>query len=126
MSALLVFLGGGLGAVLRHGVNLAFARGLGAGYPWGTLAVNVAGSAAMGWLAAFLAQRAGEDWTEGARLFLATGLLGGFTTFSAFSLDTISLWERGEAAAAAAYVAGSVVLGLLGLGAGVALGRVST
>lgn len=120
---LLVFLGAGIGGSLRHGVNLACARAFGTGFPWGTLAVNVAGSFVMGVLAAWLAFRAGEGWSQPMRLFLMTGILGGFTTFSAFSLDAVLLWERGEAGGALAYVAASVILSVAGLVAGLALVR---
>lgn len=123
---MLVFLGAGIGGALRHGVNLAAARVLGPGFPWGTLGVNVAGSLAMGLLAGYLALRAGEGWTHSTRLFLATGVLGGFTTFSAFSLDAVVLFERGEAGAAAAYVLASVLLSIGGLLAGLALVRALT
>jgi CrcB protein len=112
---LLVFLGAGLGGVARHGVNLGCARWCGVDFPWGTLAVNVIGSFAMGALVGWLAFKAGEGWSQNARLFLATGVLGGFTTFSAFSLDVMLLWERGEALAAATYVGASVVLSILAL-----------
>jgi CrcB protein len=125
-AVLLVFLGAGIGGVLRHGVNLAALRILGAGFPWGTLAVNVVGSFAMGALAGWLALRAGAGWTHPLRLFLATGILGGFTTFSAFSLDAVLLWERGQGGAAAAYVAGSVALSLAALAGGLAVVRVAT
>ena len=123
ISYLLVFLGAGIGGALRHGVNLGCARYCGAAFPWGTLTVNVAGSFIMGALAAWLAFRAGEGWSQPLRLFLATGILGGFTTFSAFSLDAVMIWERGEAGLAAAYVAASVVLSIAGLVAGLALVR---
>ena len=122
-SYLLVFLGAGIGGALRHGVNLGCARYGGVAFPWGTLTVNVAGSFIMGALAAWLALRAGEGWSQPLRLFLATGILGGFTTFSAFSLDAVLIWERGEAGLAAAYAAGSVVLSIAGLVAGLALVR---
>ncbi len=124
MSTLLVFLGAGLGGVLRHGVNLACARAWGTAFPWGTLGVNVVGSLLMGALAAWLFARGGEGWREPVRLFLGTGVLGGFTTFSAFSLDAVALWERGEAGTAALYVAASVGLSVLGLAAGLAAVRV--
>ena len=119
MNPLLVFVGGGLGAVLRYGVGrIAILGGWGA--PVATLVVNVAGCLAMGLLAGWFARGGGgsEPW----RLFLLTGLLGGFTTFSAFGLDTLTLWQRGAAGPAAAYVAASV---LLSLGA-VALGFMLT
>ncbi len=122
-SYLLVFLGAGIGGALRHGVNLGCARYGGVAFPWGTLTVNVAGSFIMGALAAWLALRAGEGWSQPLRLFLATGILGGFTTFSAFSLDAVLIWERGEAGLAAAYAAASVVLSIAGLVAGLALVR---
>ncbi|HEX8664416.1 MAG TPA: fluoride efflux transporter CrcB [Beijerinckiaceae bacterium] len=122
-STLLVFFGAGIGGALRHGVNVACARVCGTAFPWGTLAVNVAGSFAMGLLAAWLAFKAGAGWSQGARLFLATGVLGGFTTFSAFSLDAVLLWERGAMLAALGYVAASVVLSIAGLILGLALVR---
>lgn len=116
-ASLLVFLGGGIGAALRHGVNQLALLLLGAGaFPFGTLTINVAGSFVMGLVAALL--------PEGPmRLFLATGLLGGFTTFSAFSLDAVQLWQRGEQAAAAAYVIASVLLSIGGLAAGLTLAK---
>lgn len=126
LSHLLVFLGAGIGGCLRHAVNLACARVFGTGIPWGTLTVNVVGSFVMGILAAWLAFRAGEGWSQPLRLFLTTGILGGFTTFSAFSLDAVLLWERGEAGAAMAYVAASVVLSIGGLIAGLAVVRSMT
>src|SRR5688572_29968151 len=109
-SYLLVFLGAGIGGALRHGVNLGCARYCGVMFPWGTLTVNVLGSFAMGALAGWLAFKAGEGWSQSLRLFLTTGILGGFTTFSAFSLDAVLLWERGQMGLAAAYVAASVLL----------------
>lgn len=123
VSAFTVFFGAGLGGVLRHGVNLASLKWFGAGFPVGTMAINVAGSLLMGIVAGYLAFRAGEGWTQGVRLFLATGVLGGFTTFSAFSLDAVLLWERGAALQALGYVVGSVGLSLGGLVAGLALVR---
>jgi CrcB protein len=123
IQTFLVFLGGGIGAAGRHGVNVAAARLFGLGFPWGTLIVNVAGSFAMGLLAAWFAFRAGSGLSQHARLFLATGILGGFTTFSAFSLDAVLLWERGAVAAAASYVIGSVAVSIGGLFAGLALVR---
>ncbi len=122
-SYLLVFLGAGIGGSLRHAVNLACARAFGTGLPWGTLTVNVVGSLIMGVLAAWLAFKAGEGWSQPLRLFLATGILGGFTTFSAFSLDAVLLWERGDAGTALAYVAVSVLLSIGGLITGLALVR---
>jgi len=123
LSTALVFLGAGIGGVLRHGVNLVSLKWLGASFPYGTMAINIIGSGVMGLVAGLLAFKAGEGWTQNARLFLATGILGGFTTFSAFSLDAVLLWERGEATLAAVYVVGSVVLSLAALIAGLALVR---
>src|SRR5687768_8579222 len=125
-STLLVFLGAGIGGALRHGVNIGAARLLGIGFPWGTLGVNIVGSIAMGVLAGWLALKAGETWTQSVRLFLATGILGGFTTFSAFSLDAVVLWQRGEVGAAAAYGLASVALSIGGLVAGLFVVRVLT
>jgi CrcB protein len=114
-----VALGGAIGASARFLTYLAVMRGLGSGFPWGTLGVNVLGSFVMGVLVVWLSER------DAMRLapFLMTGILGGFTTFSAFSLDAVALWERGEPAQAAAYVGGSVLLSLAGLVAGMALTR---
>src|SRR3954469_12090230 len=114
-SYFLVFLGAGIGGALRHGVNVGVARLLGIGFPWGTLTVNVVGGFAMGLIAEWLALRAGPAWTQHLRLFLTTGILGGFTTFSAFSLDAVLLWERHEHLMAALYVGGSVGGALAGL-----------
>lgn len=117
-GTMLVFVGAGLGGVLRHGVNLGCGRLCGTAFPWGTLAVNVAGSLAMGLLAGWLAFKADAGWAQPLRLFLATGLLGGFTTFSAFSLDAVLLWERGEVGTALLYVLASLAasVGALALG----------
>ena len=120
---LLVFFGAGLGGAMRHGVNTGCARWCGLDFPWGTLSVNVLGSLAMGLIAGWLAFRAGEGWSQHARLFLTTGILGGFTTFSAYSLDAVLLWERGQSMAAAAYVLGSVVLSIAALACGLAIVR---
>lgn len=121
MNAVLVFVGGGLGALLRHVVNLASARLLGTAYPFHTLFINVTGSLAMGVIAGYLAFK-GEA-SQATRLFLMTGILGGYTTFSAFSLDAALLYQRGEAMLAALYVLGSVALSLAGLAAGFAAVR---
>jgi CrcB protein len=117
----IVFLGGGLGAALRHGVNLLSARWFGNAFPWHTLIENVTGSLAMGLFAAWLAFK-GSD-TQHWRLFFTTGILGGYTTFSAFSLDAALLYERGEMGQAALYVLASVGLAIAGLFAGLALVR---
>ena len=120
---LLVFFGGGLGACLRHGFNLTATRLLGANFPWGVFGVNVIGSLLMGLCAGWLTTRASETFAADARLFCMTGVLGGFTTFSAFSLDAVALWERGEAAAALAYVLASCVLSIAALALGLAIVR---
>ncbi len=118
---LLVALGGAIGAGLRHLAGMAAMRLFGTGFPWGTLFVNAFGSLAMGILIAVLARRSATP--SEVRLFLATGLLGGFTTFSAFSLDVAVLWERGEATAAFGYIAASVFVSILALFAGMWLIR---
>jgi CrcB protein len=111
----LVFLGGGIGASLRYGAYLLALALLGpGGFPYATLAVNLVGSIAIGGVAALLPDGP-------VRLFVATGLLGGFTTFSAFSLDAVALWQRGEMIGAIAYVAASVILCVSGAAAGSAL-----
>lgn len=122
MNYALVFLGGGLGAVLRYVVTATWGRAWGDHHlPWGTFIINVSGSAVMGLIAGYLAFKgaASQPW----RLFLMTGVLGGYTTFSAFSLDTALLYERGEIGMALAYVLGSVILSIAGLFAGMALVR---
>jgi len=107
MHALAVFVGGGLGSVLRWLVGKWTLAWFGYGFPVGTLAVNIAGSLAIG-----IAIGALEGVGQPAKLFFVTGLLGGFTTFSAFSLDALTLWQRGEALTAALYVIATVVLSL--------------
>jgi CrcB protein len=122
MDFLIVFLGGGLGAALRHGINLASSRLLGTAFPYHTLFENVTGSLAMGLFAAYFAFKSGgghQHW----RLFLTTGVLGGYTTFSAFSLDTALLYERGELGLAALYVVASVAVAIAALFGGLAMMR---
>ena len=118
---LLVFFGGGLGASLRHTVNIACTKSFGTAFPYGTFIINISGSIVMGLIAGYLAFKGGA--TQHWRLFLMTGILGGYTTFSAFSLDTALLYERGELALAALYIVGSVGLSIAGLFAGLALVR---
>lgn len=110
MGFLIVFLGAGIGGALRHGVNLAVMRLGWVAFPIGTLAINVLGSFLMGILAEYFALRAHLPlhW----RLFLTTGVLGGFTTFSAFSLDAALLYERGKLGLSAVYILGSVLFSL--------------
>jgi fluoride exporter len=121
LNLLLVAFGGAIGASLRHLVNSAAARAGALSFPWHTLVINVVGSFAMGLFIGWLARRSGSS--DALRLLVATGVLGGFTTFSAFSLDFASLWQRGELAGAYAYAAGSVLLSLLAVFGGLWLAR---
>jgi CrcB protein len=121
MNFLIVFLGGGLGAALRHAVNVLFTPVGGASFPYATMGINVVGSFLMGAIVGFFALQghASQHW----RLFLTTGILGGFTTFSAFSLEAVLLYERGQLLSAALYVSLSVAFAILGLVAGLFLMR---
>lgn len=121
MNYLLVFIGGGLGASLRHAINVGCARACGVNFPYGTFVINITGSLVMGIIAGYLALKgeASQPW----RLFIMTGILGGYTTFSAFSLDAVTLYQRGEMGLALFYVLGSVLLSIAGLFAGLALVR---
>jgi CrcB protein len=118
-TLLQVAAGGALGAAARYLASVGATRLLGPGFPWATLMVNVAGSFLMGALVGVLAHKGGARPAP----FMMTGVLGGFTTFSAFSLDALTLWERGQAGQAAAYVLGSVALSLVAIMAGLALMR---
>lgn len=118
MQVLLVALGGAVGAVARYGVGVGAARILGLGFPWGTLIVNILGGLAMGLLAA----RLGPEQVN-LRLALGVGVLGGFTTFSAFSLETVRLMEQ-QPGLAMLYVAASVVLCVGACWAGLMVGRI--
>jgi CrcB protein len=122
MHWLLVFIGGGLGAVARHGANRAGLAWFGPGFPWWTLAVNVTGSFLIGLLAGLFGTM---ETGHNARLFLITGVLGGYTTFSAFSLDALTLWERGEMMQAGGYVLGSVILSLIAAALGLMILRLA-
>lgn len=117
MNLLLVAAGGAIGALARYGVGVGAARWFGLAFPWGTLAVNIVGGFAMGWLAA----RVGPE-QETLRLALGVGVLGGFTTFSAFSLETVRLMEH-QPGLAMLYAAASVVLSVGACWAGLMLGR---
>jgi CrcB protein len=108
-----VFMGGGFGVSIRHGMNIWVGRLMGTHFPYHTLVINIVGSLAMGLVAGWFAERGGA--AGHTRLFLATGILGGFTTFSAFSLDAVLLWERQELLLTALYVGGSVAGALAGL-----------
>jgi len=121
MHWLLVFVGGGLGALSRHAVGRATLHAFGPGFPWGTLTVNVVGSFLIG-LGVGLFALLGTG--QSARLFLVTGFLGGFTTFSAFSLDALTLWER-DPWMAGVYVTASVLLSFAAIVAGVVLSRLA-
>jgi CrcB protein len=120
MNLILVALGGAAGSVLRYLTGLVLARLAGGAWPWGTMTVNILGSFLMG-LAASLLLRPGTD-PRAVPLVMA-GFLGGFTTFSAFSLEVSGLWVAGRPMAALAYAGSSVVLGLLAFGLGALLAR---
>lgn len=112
-SYLIVFVGAGIGGSLRHGTNLGTAKWFGTEFPYGMLTVNVVGSLVMGVLAGYFAFK-GET-SQPWRLFFATGVLGGFTTFSSFSLDMVALWERNELMFLAVYAAASLIISVVGL-----------
>lgn len=114
-----IALGGALGAAARYLVGVAVLRAAGPGFPLGVLTVNVVGSFLMGLFVVAAAQKGLTHWGP----FVMTGVLGGFTTFSAFSLEAYTLYERGLAGQAAAYVVMSVVVSIAGLIAGIWLGR---
>lgn len=116
LAYVVVFLGAGAGGALRHFMNIWIARSAGTHFPYHTLAINITGSMVMGMVVAWFAMKGGA--TGHLRLFLTTGILGGYTTFSAFSLDAVLLWERHDHLLAALYVGGSVVGSLLGLALG--------
>ena len=118
---LMVFLGAGLGGMLRHSVNRAALRLIGPDVPAGTFAVNLIGSLAIGALAGYLALRG--QASSNLQLFVTTGVLGGFTTFSAFSLEAALLWQRGQLVFCVMYVVASVVLSIAGVFGGLALAR---
>jgi fluoride exporter len=120
LNVLLVALGGAVGAATRYGVSLAFGSRAEA-WPWATFSINVVGSLLIGVLAGWLSARAdgGEPW----RLLLGVGVLGGFTTFSAYSLETLRLLERQNYMGAASYSVGSVIAGLAAVAIGIAIAR---
>jgi CrcB protein len=120
-GTLIVFLGGGVGAAIRHGINIAGLRLLGPNFPYATVFINISGSIIMGMAAAYFAFKG--DMPQHWRLFLTTGVLGGYTTFSTFSLDAALLYERDQSMLAAIYVLASVILSLIGLFAGLATVR---
>jgi len=114
-AIVLVFVGAGAGGVFRHLINVLAARWWGTDFPVGTLLINVTGSLVMGLLVGWLAFKADANWSQPLRLFVATGVLGGYTTFSTFSLETVLLVERNEIGLAVAYVGLSLACGFLGL-----------
>ncbi len=118
---LIVAAGGAVGAALRHLVNMWTLRAFGPGFPWGTLTVNILGSLLMGVFIELLALK--FQGSANIRLLVATGMLGGFTTFSAFSLDLVVMIERGATMTAAAYIGTSVFGAVFGLYLGLRLVR---
>ncbi|WP_128513545.1 fluoride efflux transporter CrcB [Tabrizicola thermarum] len=121
-TLLQVALGGAIGASLRYLANVGVMRWIGPGFPYATVIVNVVGSFVMGVIVVVLAKKGGTAYAP----FLMTGVLGGFTTFSAFSLDTLTLWERGQHELAVAYVGVSVILSLTAIVAGLSVARALT
>jgi CrcB protein len=121
IQALLVAVGGAIGSLLRYYVGQWALRLMGPAFPWGTLAVNIVGCFVIGVFAELIARK--FNASVELRLLLITGFLGGFTTFSAFSLDAISLFERGEAVAGGIYIAASVGLSMAAVIAGLAVMR---
>jgi CrcB protein len=122
-AILLVASGGAIGSVARYLVGVGMARAFGVAFPYGTLTVNVIGGFLMGLFIELLARR--FDGSPELRLFIAIGILGGFTTFSSFSLDVVVLWERGELATALFYVLASVILSIGALFLGLWLARIA-
>jgi len=121
-NLLQVALGGAIGASARYLAGGVAARFLGRDFPWGTLMVNVVGSVLIGVLVVIVAHRPGAQL---AAPFMITGLLGGFTTFSAFSMDALALYERGQAGMATVYVGGTLFLTLGGVAVGDLLARMA-
>jgi len=119
---LLIGLGGALGAMARHGVNMAAFRLLGPEWPWGTFAVNVLGGFLIGALVGWLAHAGRPDATE-LRFTLGVGFLGAFTTMSAFSLDIVLMWERRDFTGALLYAGGTVAASVLAVLAGLMVFR---
>lgn len=118
-----VGLGGAIGAMLRYGAGLAALRLWGANFPWGTLAVNISGSLLIGLITGYLLSL-GNELQETVRLFVIVGILGGFTTFSAFALDSIILLQKGEYLPAIAYIGGSVLFSIFATALGLMVTKV--
>jgi CrcB protein len=127
MLYVIVFIGAGIGGMLRHGINTLGLRLAGADFPYATMTINILGSLAMGLIAGYFAFRGGEGvfgaMSQHWRLFLTTGVLGGFTTFSAFSLDFATLWERGAMGGAAVYLVVSMAGSLIAIFAALATAK---
>lgn len=119
---LLVGLGGAIGSIARYGSGVLVGRLWSSSFPLATMLINIAGSLLMGLFIGFLA-RTTPAWQNDARLFVAVGVLGGFTTLSSFSLDTVFLLERGEVAQAALYVGASVAISIVALFVGLLIMR---
>ena len=118
-SIFFVAAGGAIGATARYLTGVAAVRIMGHGFPWGTMTVNIVGSFLMGVIVVVMAEKSGQKFSP----FLVTGILGGFTTFSSFSLDAITIYERGQVGLAAAYVSASVILSLAAIFAGLLITR---
>jgi CrcB protein len=121
LGFLLVFVGGGLGSILRHAANQLGAALFGPDFPYSTMFVNILGSLTMGFIAGAFALRGSGG--QMLLLFLTTGILGGFTTFSTFSLDVALLWERGQVLRVAFYVLGSFIPAVVAVFSGLAAAR---
>lgn len=121
LNIVLVAAGGAFGSVCRYLTGILMTRLLGPAFPWGTITVNIVGSFAIGLLTELVARR--FDASLEIRLLLVVGILGGFTTFSSFSLDTVALIEKGAVSSAVIYVFSSVVVSLVATFAGFAVGR---
>jgi fluoride exporter len=124
LGFILVFFGGGIGVILRHLINRLATLNLQSTFPWHTLFINVLGSLIMGLVVGWFAFRS-QGGSEDFRLFLTTGVIGGFTTFSTFSLDVVTLWERGDILSAFGYSVMSVVCSVSILFVGLWLVRIS-
>jgi CrcB protein len=125
MNLLLAAVGGAIGSAARYWVALAVLRLTGAGFPWGTVLINIVGSFIIGWFAVFSTQTGRFAAPDNVRAFVMAGLCGGFTTFSAFSLQTVELLRAGETFRALANIGASVALCLLATALGIRMGQLS-
>ncbi|MBB3946952.1 CrcB protein [Rhizobium skierniewicense] len=121
LNIALVAFGGAIGSVARYLVGVWSVRLAGPNFPWGTMTVNIVGAFLIGLLVEVVARR--FDASAEIRVFVVTGVLGGFTTWSSFTLDAVALFERGDVGQAALYLAGSLTLSFTAIFAGLALGR---